>query len=100
MSMAHSLEARVPFFDVDYISTAMAVNPAKKLIRKVSHRDLDQMELKVKGKFVTSIEVKNFQNSSCHIMEKINENYDKKLILGYHDPLKMYGAPKLCTVMQ
>ena len=32
-------------------------------------------------------------------MEKINENYDKKLILGYHDPLKMYGAPKLCTVM-
>ena len=36
MSMAHSLEARVPFFDVDYISTAMAVNPAKKLIRKVS----------------------------------------------------------------
>ena len=36
MSMAHSLEARVPFFDVDYISTAMAVNPAKKLILKVS----------------------------------------------------------------
>ena len=36
MSMAHSLEARVPFFDVDYISTAMAVNPAKKLIYKVS----------------------------------------------------------------
>ena len=45
------------------------------------------MELKVKGKFVTS----------CHILEKIHENYDKKLIFGYHDALKIYGAPNLCT---
>ena len=57
------------------------------------------MELKVKGKFVTSSKVKKFQNPSCHILEKINENYDKKLIFGYHDALKIYGAPKLCTVM-
>jgi hypothetical protein len=53
----------------------------------------------VKGKFVTSSKVKNFQNPSCHILEKINENYDKKYIFGYHDALKIYGAPKLCTVM-
>ena len=43
-----------------------------------SHRDLDLMELKVKGKFVTSSKVKFFHNTSCHILEKINENYDKK----------------------
>ena len=57
------------------------------------------MELKVKEKFVTPSKVKTFQNPSCHILEKINENYDKKLIFGYHDALKIYGAPKLCTVM-
>ena len=43
--------------------------------------------------------VKFFQNPSCHILEKINKNYDKKLIFGYCDALKIYGAPKLCTVM-
>ena len=41
---------------------------------------LDQMEPKVKGKFVTSSKVKIFQNPCCHILEKINENYDKKVI--------------------
>lgn len=34
MSMAHSLEARVPFFDVDNIATAMRVDPAQKLIKQ------------------------------------------------------------------
>ena len=57
------------------------------------------MELKVKGKFVTSSKVEIFQNPSCHILEKIKENYDKNKIFGYHDALKIYGAPKLCTVM-
>jgi len=42
MSMAHSLEARVPFFDVDYISTAMRVDPALKLIRKGADKDVPQ----------------------------------------------------------
>jgi hypothetical protein len=55
------------------------------------------MELRVKGKFVTSSKVKKFQNPSCHIFEKINENYDKKYIVGYHAALKIYGEPKLCT---
>jgi hypothetical protein len=36
------------------------------------------MELKVKGKFVTSSEMNIFQNPSCHILEKINKKYDKK----------------------
>ena len=40
------------------------------------------MELKVKGKFVTTIYIpqkwKIFQIPSCHILEKTNENYDKK----------------------
>jgi hypothetical protein len=58
------------------------------------------MELKVKGKFVTSSKVNFFQNPSCHILEKINKNYEKKKKFGYHDhALKIYGAPKLCTVM-
>ena len=39
------------------------------------------MELKVKGKFVTSSKVTNFQNLSCHILQKINENYDKNKFL-------------------
>ena len=55
------------------------------------------MELKVKGKFVTSSKMINFQNPSCHILNKINETYDKKNV-GYHDGLKIYGAPNLCTV--
>jgi hypothetical protein len=41
---------------------------------------------------------KIFQNPSCCILEKINENYDK-FFFGYHDELKIYGALKLCTVM-
>jgi hypothetical protein len=56
------------------------------------------MELKVKGKFVTTSKVKIFQKLSCPILEKINENYDKKYFFGYHGALKIYGAPKLCTV--
>ena len=58
------------------------------------------MELEVKGKFITTSKVKIFQNPSCPILEKINETYDKKYFLGYHEALKIYGAPKLCTVMQ
>ena len=52
------------------------------------------MEDKVKGKFVTTSKVKNFQNPSCHILEKIHENYDKKYF-GYHEAFKIYTAPKL-----
>jgi hypothetical protein len=36
------------------------------------------MELKVKGKFVTSSKVKIFQNPYCYILEKLNKNYDEK----------------------
>ena len=57
------------------------------------------MELKVKRKFETTSKVKKIQNPSCPILEKINENYDKKYFFGYHEALKIYGAPKLCTVM-
>jgi hypothetical protein len=57
------------------------------------------MELKVKRKFETTSKVKNFQNPSCPILEKINENYDKKYFFGFFVALKIYGAPKLCTVM-
>jgi hypothetical protein len=57
------------------------------------------MELKVKGKFVTTSKVKHFQKLSCPILEKINENYDKKYFFGYHVALKIYGAPKLFPVM-
>jgi hypothetical protein len=35
------------------------------------------MELKVKWKFETASKVKIFQNPSCPILEKINENYEK-----------------------
>ena len=57
------------------------------------------MELKVKGKFVATSKGKNFQNPSCPILKKINENYDKKYFFGYQEALKIYGAPTLCTVM-
>ena len=43
--------------------------------------------------------VKFFLNPSCPILEKINKNYDRKKLFGYHDALKIYGATKLCTVM-
>ena len=32
MAMAHSLEARVPFFDVNNVTCAMRMNPVEKLI--------------------------------------------------------------------
>ena len=55
------------------------------------------MELKAKGKFETTLseKVKIFQKSFCPMLEKINENYDKRYIFGYHDALKIYGVPKL-----
>ena len=57
------------------------------------------MELKVKGKSVTSSTGKIFQNPVCFELEMINKNYPKKYFFGYHDALEIYGAPKLCTVM-
>ena len=58
------------------------------------------MELKVKEKFVTSSKVKNFQNPYCHLLEKINENYDEQNFFDYHqDAFKNFGTPKLCTIM-
>jgi hypothetical protein len=30
-------------------------------------------------------------------LEKIEKNYDKKDLFGYHYALKIHGAPKLCT---
>ena len=57
------------------------------------------MEVKVNGKLVTSSKVKICQNPFCHILETINRNYHKKYVFGYHDELKIYGAPKICTVM-
>ena len=32
-------------------------------------------------------------------MEKINKNYDRKYFFGYHDALKIYGAPKLYVLL-
>ena len=57
------------------------------------------MEPKVKGKFETSTKVRAFQNPPCYILEKLNKSYDKKQIFGYHDALKICGAPKLCSKM-
>ena len=58
------------------------------------------MDPKVKRKFVTSSKVKNFQNSSCHILEKINEIMIKNKCLDtYHDVSKINEALKLFTVM-
>lgn len=42
MTMAHSLEARVPFFDVENVATAMRVDPAQKLIVKGADTDTPQ----------------------------------------------------------
>jgi hypothetical protein len=33
-----------------------------------------------------------------HILEILNKNYEKKIFFGDNDALKIYGAPKLCTV--
>ena len=45
--------------------------------------------------------VKFFQNPSCYILEKINENYDDKKILAImnHDALKIYEALKSCSLI-
>ena len=62
------------------------------------------MELKVKGKSVTSSKVKKFQNPFCFKLEIINKNYHYGAICSfslpsYHGAIKIYEAPKLCTVM-
>ena len=57
------------------------------------------MELKVKRKFLTTSKVKKKSKSFLSHFEKIIENYDKKYIFGNHEALKIYGAPKLYTVM-
>ena len=46
-------------------------------------------------KLIIFLKVKNFQNLSCPILEKINGIMIKIVF----DALKIYGAPKLCTVM-
>ena len=45
--------------------------------------------------------VKSWNNlNSFHLhIGKINKNYDRKYFFGYHDALKIYRAPKLCSVM-
>ena len=40
----------------------------------------------------------NLNSFQIHI-GTIDKNYDRKYFFGYHDALKIYGAPKLCTVM-
>ena len=35
----------------------------------------------MEGKFLTTSKVKIVQNPSCHILEKMNENYDNKQFL-------------------
>ena len=34
-----------------------------------------------------------------YVLENIDKNYGRKYFFEYHDELKIYGAPKLCTVM-
>ena len=39
----------------------------------------------------------------AYILEKIQKDYDRKQFFGYHDPLKIYGAPRLsmyCYVLK
>ena len=49
--------------------------------------------------FWNFLKVEIIQIPFFYILEKINKNYDRKKLFGYHDALKIYGAPKLCTVM-
>ena len=46
------------------------------------------MELKVKGKSVTSTKVKNFQNPFCSKFEIINKNYISQKIIFWLKPLQ------------
>ena len=52
------------------------------------------MELKVKGKFVTSSKEKNFQTPSCYRLEKINKDYDENRFL---DVMKHLSHVLLCS---
>ena len=54
-----------------------------------NHRELKLDGERGKGKFVTTSKVKNIQNPSSPILEKINENYGQKNFFGYHEALKM-----------
>jgi hypothetical protein len=44
--------------------------------------------------------VKNFQNPSCYILEKINKKYDKKYFFDIMMHSKIYGAPMYCYVVK
>ena len=47
--------------------------------------------------FWNFLRIEIFLIPSCHILEIVNKNYDKKYLIGSHDALKIYGAPKLCS---
>ena len=72
MSMAHSLEARVPFFDVDYISTAMAGNPAKKLILPRKSRKVFGLEADSNSSRRKQPQFKIFQNPQSSLQNQTN----------------------------
>ena len=42
--------------------------------------------------------VKSWNNLNSFLL-KINKNYAKKNFFGYHDPWKIYRAPKLCILL-
>ena len=44
----------------------------------VNHRELKLDGAKGQGEICNFLKSENFSNPSCHILEKINENYDKK----------------------
>ena len=41
---------------------------------------------------------KKKQNRFCKILKKLNKNNQQKLEDGWHDALRIYGAPKLSTL--
>jgi hypothetical protein len=45
------------------------------------HRDLDQLEGRLKAKFVTSSKMSKFLNPFCHILETLDKNFQKSVYL-------------------
>ena len=65
----------------------------------ISHRGLKLDGAMGQGEICDSLKSENFSKSFLsHIGKKWNKILEKK-IFGYHEALKIYGAPKLCTVI-
>ena len=65
----------------------------------IVHRGLKLDGAIGQGEICNSLKSENFSKSFLSHIGKNKIKFYKKQFFGYHEALKIYGAPKLCSVM-